>query len=1070
MNSRTGTRWLLLFAGWSAFGGVGALMDTVVMSATGAGTITFFLYYLPLAWVWAALTPAIGWWSRVVAERISSRWLRMVAHVPPLLVATVIHSVARRDLVQVFGGMPRVPFEATMLYFADLTIVSYLAAVWAARTLDAMDRLRDRERQTQELQTQLAAAQLEYLELQLRPHFLFNALSTVAELAHEAPENAARMLRNVISLLQGAVARHGRGLVTLDDELLALQPYLAIQRARFADWITIETDASPDARRAAVPQLILQPLVENAVHHGLRGRSASGRIVIRARVENERLRVEVIDNGVGLEGSRYRERRGLGLSNLRARLTTVYGDAAQLHLGHDPFEGTAAVLDLPLRQADAVAVPASTAAPPVPADPPPVSESFDRLRGRMQSHPAVAIAVIWCAVAVLRTQHSFWYLNLRHRYTAEAFIAAIQYDAAAALVWIAMTPVVLWLARRIPIHGPRLWLNASIHLGGAFGVALAHTAATRAIARDFRYPLFSPASNELYAWNVSVYVIVVIFAHVGYLERWVREKDVAAERLRTELHTAQFNRVMLELRPAVLLDTLTHLVDLVRHDPRRAEKVLADVGSFLRATLDGINEPYVPLRHEANSAAEYARVLGVAAVPEMALELSIPVYLLDHPVPNGSLRSAVDRLLERGTRPGMVVHVRAALDDSGIVFHVEDALGEVDVHVHSEPRTSVMSSSIGAGLVRVVAFALCASQALSAQTQQSKPSYPVAPRSLGESEEISLAVSAAPEEVSGLADVYVLRGTEYVKARAGTNGCACMVGRDLHDGSLYPICFDQEGAKTSLWREIKAGTLRAQGRSEDEVRRAVDAAFASGELRLPAKASMAYMMSPRQVLFSSPDADGVRVGAWSPHVMLMLPGVPPSQLGLTDRSRVGVIQIHKSGERHAELIVKVPTWSDGGSASAPRDDPVMTSLRSLHRPIRRNLLQTAQQVPESLYDFRPAPEARSIGQLIGHVTNTHYNFCAAALGESRPASENFENVRGKTALVAALTASLEYCDRAYATIADTAASQTVTMFGTKVARSYPLTYNVAHDNEHYGNLVSYMRLNGIVPPSSNRSP
>lgn len=190
-------------------------------------------------------------------------------------------------------------------------------------------------------------------------------------------------------------------------------------------------------------------------------------------------------------------------------------------------------------------------------------------------------------------------------------------------------------------------------------------------------------------------------------------------------------------------------------------------------------------------------------------------------------------------------------------------------------------------------------------------SYPTPPRSLGEPDEIALAMTAAPEEISSKAAIYVLRGTDFVKARAGTNGCACMVGRDLHDGSRYPICFDQEGTKTTLFRELKQSTLRAKGKSEEEVKRAVEAAYASGELHLPTKPAMAYMMSPQQVLFSSPLAEGRRVGAWSPHLMLLMPNVAPEQFGLSDSSKVDVIQIHREGSHHAELIVKVPAWSDG---------------------------------------------------------------------------------------------------------------------------------------------------------------
>ena len=216
-------------------------------------------------------------------------------------------------------------------------------------------------------------------------------------------------------------------------------------------------------------------------------------------------------------------------------------------------------------------------------------------------------------------------------------------------------------------------------------------------------------------------------------------------------------------------------------------------------------------------------------------------------------------------------------------------------------------------ITRIAALALV--PALVSAQAPAASKYPSPPRSLGEAEEIELAMTAAPSEISAAADIYVLRGTDLVKARAGTNGCACMVARDLHEGSRYPICFDQEGARTTLFREMMETSLRAKGKSEAEVKRAVDAALASGELRLPTKPAMAYMMSPKQVLFSSAEEKGVRVGPWSPHLMLLMPGVAPSQLGLAQESKVDVIQIYNKGDAHSELVVKVPKWSDGTLAT-----------------------------------------------------------------------------------------------------------------------------------------------------------
>lgn len=207
------------------------------------------------------------------------------------------------------------------------------------------------------------------------------------------------------------------------------------------------------------------------------------------------------------------------------------------------------------------------------------------------------------------------------------------------------------------------------------------------------------------------------------------------------------------------------------------------------------------------------------------------------------------------------------------------------------------------------------SQFALAQATQVKSEYPIPPRALPEAEEIALALSAAPAEISSNADVYILRGTDFVKVRSGTNGCACMVSRDLHADSRYPICFDREAAKTSLLREIREVSLRANGMSEAAVRKAVEAALASGELPKLTRPAVSYMMSPKQVLFSSPFPEGVRVGAWSPHLMLIMPGITRQQLGVAADSKVDAFSLSDEGADPAELVVKVTTWSDGTPVS-----------------------------------------------------------------------------------------------------------------------------------------------------------
>lgn len=192
--------------------------------------------------------------------------------------------------------------------------------------------------------------------------------------------------------------------------------------------------------------------------------------------------------------------------------------------------------------------------------------------------------------------------------------------------------------------------------------------------------------------------------------------------------------------------------------------------------------------------------------------------------------------------------------------------------------------------------------------------YPTIPRALSDSEEVALARSAAPDEISQRAAVYGIRNGKPTRLVEGSNGCACMVARDLHAGSLYPICFDNEGARTRMWRELEELRLRMAGVTEDSVKAHVADAFRVGTLKTPGAFSVAYMMSPKQVLFSSPYKDGRRVGPWSPHLMIMAPGLSGAALGLRDGSAVTQFSVDVAENHTNELVVKLPSWSDGTPA------------------------------------------------------------------------------------------------------------------------------------------------------------
>lgn len=200
---------------------------------------------------------------------------------------------------------------------------------------------------------------------------------------------------------------------------------------------------------------------------------------------------------------------------------------------------------------------------------------------------------------------------------------------------------------------------------------------------------------------------------------------------------------------------------------------------------------------------------------------------------------------------------------------------------------------------------------LSGQTE----AYPARPQPLQEAEEIALAMSAAPKEVSANATIYVLRGTGPAIAREGTNGCTCMVSRDLHKGSLYPICFDQVASRSAFQQELMELRLRFEGKSEAAVKGAVADAYTAGTLRRPERAGVIYMMSPDQVLFSSPLAEGRRVGAWHPHLMIAIPFATGEQLGFGKDGAAGDFVLDHAGEPAAQLIVPVAKWANGSSAA-----------------------------------------------------------------------------------------------------------------------------------------------------------
>ena len=157
-------------------------------------------------------------------------------------------------------------------------------------------------------------------------------------------------------------------------------------------------------------------------------------------------------------------------------------------------------------------------------------------------------------------------------------------------------------------------------------------------------------------------------------------------------------------------------------------------------------------------------------------------------------------------------------------------------------------------------------------------------------------------------------------------------------------------------------------------------------------------------------------------------------------------------------------------AAAPPENPLSTWNKMAYSRVKDILLRSAEKMPEENYSFKPVDTVRSYGQIIGHVADAQYMFCSMALGEQNPGLKIEQTKTTKADLIAALNAAFAYCDKAYNGMTDATAVQTIKLFGNDAPRLSALTVNNMHDLEHYGNLVTYMRLKNIVPPSSEQPP
>jgi LytS/YehU family sensor histidine kinase len=243
-----------------------------------------------------------------------------------------------------------------------------LLEILGARAALALDNARlyaevreahEHELRTTQLEVRLTEARLEALRSQLNPHFLFNALNTIAMLVRrQANPDALRGIVGLSQLLRQVLDRREAALVGLGEELALVEHYLAIEQLRFRDRLQVRMEVAPEALGARVPSLLLQPLVENAVRHGIGARQEAGWVRIVGRREGDRLRLEVRDSGPGFPpGWESRSPLGLGLANTRERLLNLYARDHRLELGNAPSGGAVVTVTIPFQAVPEEAAP-----------------------------------------------------------------------------------------------------------------------------------------------------------------------------------------------------------------------------------------------------------------------------------------------------------------------------------------------------------------------------------------------------------------------------------------------------------------------------------------------------------------------------------------------------------------------------------------------------------------------------------------------------------------------------------------------------------------------------------------
>jgi two-component system, LytTR family, sensor kinase len=348
---------------WKSFGRTMAIWTVVALffltrelvirlsTATSLELLNNIKDYAAWYW-WAIFTPLIFWLAKKFPITAGKSVPRIFLHLLLSLCISIVMVFLYAGQRWVLGMDPMLR-ELLLEYSYPLDMLTYLAIVAVYQGITYHRKYLQDELRTARLKGNLVEAQLQALKMQLHPHFLFNSLNSISELMHEDTASARLMLKRLESFLKLTFQNSEVQEITLQSELEFLQNYLQIQQIRFQGRLTVAMKIDPNAIKDRVPNLILQPIVENAIRHGIAARNCPGKVEIRASHENGRLVLQVQDDGPGMPMTDFRE--GLGIYNTRMRLEQLYGKFSTFRMSNDPTGGLLVTLKIPVHSEQATA-------------------------------------------------------------------------------------------------------------------------------------------------------------------------------------------------------------------------------------------------------------------------------------------------------------------------------------------------------------------------------------------------------------------------------------------------------------------------------------------------------------------------------------------------------------------------------------------------------------------------------------------------------------------------------------------------------------------------------------------